>query len=194
MQRLTKLGLTLATMAVVPATAVAQRPIELGIDGAIDWIKLEPSTDIDTDWQSSVQIPVANFRIGFFTADRRWSVEPNLAFSRFSFGDGHVTNTQLDLGLLYHFAVANRREPGKPQPYLRPFVGFEHGSVSGVDGVADDNSDTVARFGVGLGVKLPMVDRLATRLEARYVHATEGDVQPAANGFALGFGLSFFTR
>jgi opacity protein-like surface antigen len=192
MHRLAKLCLAVVVIGTVPASAVAQRQIELGIDGAVSWTKFDAASDVDTDWQTSAQIPVSNFRIGFLSADRRWSVEPNFSFSRFSFGESNLTNTQVDVGLLYHFAVATRQEPGKPQPYLRPFLGFEHGSISGP--ADDDNSDTRMRFGVGLGVKLPMVDRLATRLEARYTHTSEGDAIGAANSFGLGFGLSFFTR
>jgi hypothetical protein len=184
---------TLIGLAALPTAATAQRPIELGIDGAISWSKFEPPEGAESQWQTEVEFPVSNFRIGFLTTDRRWSVEPNLAFARSSLGDASASRTQLDVGLLYHFAVATARDPGKPQPYLRPFLGFAHSSFSGLGNEAD-NSETVTRLGLGLGVKLPMIDRLAGRLEARYVHVSEGDVLPSNNAFALGFGLSFFTR
>lgn len=191
----TRIRITLAALALATGASVAGaqiRPIELGIDGAVNWTKSGLLPDGERTWRTSVDIPAANFRIGFLTADRRWSVEPNFAFSRFSAGDADISQLQLDLGLLYHFAVATARDPGKPQPYLRPFLGFEHTSFS-TEGEADA-SDSRARFGVGLGVKLPMVDRLAARLEGRYIHTSEADALSASDGFALGFGISFFTR
>ena len=193
MRRLTNLCLGLLVTATLPISAGAQtRPIELGIDGAVTWTRSGLLPEGDRTWRTSVDMPAANFRIGFLTADRRWSVEPNFAFHRFSAGEADISQLQVDLGLLYHFAIATARDPGKPQPYLRPFLGFERTSFE-AEGDADA-SDSRARFGVGLGVKLPMIDRLSARLEGRYIHTSEADAISAADGFALGFGLSFFTR
>src|SRR5215204_1465372 len=156
-------------LTLVPAAVGAQlNPIELGIDAAVLWIRSDRLAEIDPSWLTVIQLPAASLRVGIMTADRRWSVEPKLSLVRFSSEGKSSSETVLDLGLLYHFAVAGRRSPELPQPYIRPFVGLDYATSSGD---ATDGTDARSRFGVGLGVKLRMVDRLATRLEAGYTRA-----------------------
>jgi len=49
-------------------------------------------------------------------------------------------------------------------------------------------------LGAGVGVKLPMVEHLATRLEAAYGRTLQSGSIPASNAVAFLFGLSFLTH
>jgi Outer membrane protein beta-barrel domain len=172
----------------MPSLATAQnRVIELGIDGAISRTTQDvPGVDVSA---TNVNIPVSSFRLGFLTANRVLSVEPALAAFRSATDNATFTNLQLDLGLLYHF----RTDALRAQPYLRPFAGLERTSFSTDEPDASD-SRTHTRIGGALGIKLPIMNRLAGRLEGRFAHGFESDDVGATNEYALVFGLSFFTR
>jgi hypothetical protein len=179
-------------LVLTPAAAAAQwNPIELGIDAAVTWSRADQPGELGPTWLMLIQIPAANVRVGIMSADRRWSVEPNLSFTHFSSGGNRNSATVLDLGLLYHFGVGFARQPEAPQPYIRPFVGLDYATFLGDD---TTGTDARSRYGVGLGVKLRMAERLATRLEARYVRARGSENRAATNSIGMTVGLSFFTR
>jgi hypothetical protein len=67
---------------------------------------------------------------------------------------------------------------------VRPFVG-----IVGFNGPGDDDSDAV--LGAGIGMKVPLVNRLAARFEANFAHRFG---EPDFNQLGLLAGLSFFTR
>ena len=158
-------------------------PIELGVDAAI-------STDDVTD-ATTIQVPLQRLRVGFFVSPRL-SVEPALAFIRASGDGGSATSFTGDVGLLAHLAGVPTGRARTPSLFVRPFVGLTRASFDFDDDT--DGSTTRANAGVGLGVKLPVADRLAWRLEGVYTRAFKSDEFPAANAFALNVGLSFHTR
>jgi len=175
-----------------PSDAGAQPyPIELGIDGAVTWNRSDGPDALGRRWTTVVQLPVANLRVGIMSADRRWSMEPNLSLVRSLSKGNSASEMVLDLGLLFHLAVPTPREPRKRHPYIRPFAGVDYVTYSGED---PGGTDARSRLGVGLGAKLPMIDRLSTRLEARYVRTGRSDKRAAIEGFGIATGLSFFTR
>jgi hypothetical protein len=131
---------------------------------------------------TTVAIPAAQFRIGFFVSNDL-SIEPRVAITSIS-GDGSTFTTYAgELGVLYHFIPGERVGSGV---YVRPFAGFM--------GESGDGSDTQADVGIGLGTKIPFTDRLATRIEANYLHAFSTDNSTGGNEIGASIGLSFFTR
>src|SRR5688500_16496920 len=167
----------------LPASAAAaqpRRPVELELHPA-------PTTARGDNSVTVVEIPQRAFRIGFFFTDRL-SVEPKFGLTTISGGGDTFTTYLAELGLLYHFYRTRTRTDLYPSPlaafYVRPFVGLTGFS----DG---DDSDANGRIGAGLGMKVPIASRLASRFEANFAH-NFGDF--SSNEIGLLAGLSFFTR
>ncbi len=189
--------LTFAAGLAVAATAGAQnagprRPIELGIDAALAY---EDADDVSA---TTLTLPVPRVRLGFFIGDAL-SLEPffSIQYSRTKVDDNgpfdgetvSVTQYDLGLGLLFHFATDRART----QPYVRPFVGIRGFSASDDD--ENDSSGNQPILGAGIGLKFPSTNRLGTRLEAGFARRFEDDpIFDASNQIYLSFGLSFFTR
>jgi hypothetical protein len=170
--------LSTALLAISASTAAAQatqagNPVELGMDAVV-------ATSLGDTRITTVSIPNAEFRVGFFLSNNV-SIEPRLGITSIS-GDGTFTSYKGELGVLYHFG-GERVGSGV---YVRPFAGFTGYSSAG--------SDTQANAGIGLGVKIPFAERLATRIEANYVHGFSSDMGDGNNQLAASIGLSFFTR
>ena len=172
-----------APLAAQPARTV---PIELGVDAAI-------STDDVTD-ATEISIPLQRLRAGFFLSPRI-SLEPTLAYNRASADDGSANAFDGALGLLAHVVGSPTGHIRTSSLFVRPFAGLSRLSfdIDDPDGGTNE-SVTQANAGVGLGVKLPVGDRLAWRLEGIYTRRFESDEFPSSNAFALTLGLSFHTR
>ncbi|MEO7218397.1 MAG: outer membrane beta-barrel protein [Gemmatimonadaceae bacterium] len=168
-----------AAMATVAgAQTTAANPIELGVDAVIQ------STIGETPNVTTVAIPEARFRVGFFVSNNL-SIEPRVGITSVSGGGSTFTTYNGEVGLLYHFMTSERAGAGV---YVRPFAGFT--------GVSGGGSDTQGDIGIGLGTKIPFADRLATRLEVNYLHGFSSNNNNNSGGNAIGasVGLSFFTR
>jgi hypothetical protein len=187
------LGLTIS--AIVPQALGAQRtgakrPIELGVDAALAY------QSGDRVKVTTLSIPVTRFRAGFFLTDAV-SFEPSIALhythaTRENTATGNETTSSgtdydFDFGLLFHFSTDRTQS----QTFIRPFVGLR-----GFSGDSDFGSSSASQgvFGLALGVKKPLVSRLAGRFEVGFAHATDDDNLPSSNQVFLSFGLSFFTR
>jgi hypothetical protein len=178
--------------AIVPGSLDAQdagtrRPIELGMDAALSY---ESQDNVSA---TAFTLPVTRVRAGFFLSDAL-SLEPAVAFryARVTVenpitGDDRTesgSSYDLTLGLLYHF----RPDRTQSQPYIRPFVG-----ISGFTG--DGPSGSQVSLGGAFGMKIPLADRIGSRIEAGYIRRLEDEPRfPSENVLFLGFGLSFFTR
>jgi opacity protein-like surface antigen len=96
------------------------------------------------------------------------------------------------MGVLVHF----RRDPDNPVAY-----GIVRGTynLTDVNQGEDDEveNDSASQFGVGagLGVKLPVADRLDVRLEGTYERRFEheSDLLPSSNNYQLNAGFSWYT-
>jgi hypothetical protein len=190
----------LAAAFALPALALAQdtaqkKPIELGIDAAI------ARESEDGRKVTSLVLPISRFRVGFFLTDAV-SLEPSVSFSYYHIsrdidipgfdGTSSGFNYDLDVGLLYHF----RTDRTKAQPYVRPFLGLRGFSADNESPNSDfPDSGTQVSFGAGLGYKIPLANRVGTRLEVGYSHAGENEpVFSKSNRIFLSIGLSFLTR
>jgi len=161
----------------LPCAAQAQNPIEVGIDGAL-------GTTFDSPRITSLAIPVNQLRVGFFTSPRI-SIEPFGSLDYGSIEDSHFTSVDFGVGALYHFGAAR----SAPQPYVRPFLQLDHKSTSSDFG---GGGTTAFALGGGVGVKLPIANRFAWRLEAALAHTFEQDNVRASNSLFGIFGLSVF--
>jgi hypothetical protein len=178
-----RIGIVLAGTAFCVGVAGAQRarPIELGIDAGV-------AIGLGDNSVTVVSIPAQAFRVGFFIDDRI-SLEPKFGLTTVS-GEGDTFTTYAaELGLLYHFyRTRMRMEPVGYPPlsafYVRPFAGLVGASGGG-------NSTTNGLLGAGLGMKVPLISRLASRFEANFAHIFGDD---SSNQIGLLAGLSFFTR
>lgn len=161
-------------------------PIELGVDAGV-------TVGLGDNSVTVISIPVQAFRIGFFL-DENVSLEPKFGLNTITGSGDTFTSYAAELGLLWHFFREPERErrgrviysgPGpRSSFYVRPFVG-----IVGTSGGGDSDSDAV--LGAGVGMKVPLVNRLAARFEANFAHQF-GD--PDFNTLGLLAGLSFFTR
>jgi hypothetical protein len=152
----------------LPTSGTAQgRPVELGIDAGGSFELSGSNTVV-------VGLPTQDFRVGFFVSDAI-SVEPRVAFTHVEQDGSSLTAVSAQLGPVIHFSPDRSRTQG----YVRPFAGINY--------LTDYGSGFTA--GGALGVKLPLVERLAARVEGSYVHGFD-------SGNALGFtvGLSFLTH
>ncbi len=170
-----------AAVLLASTRASAQRPIELGIDAGV-------SIGLGDNSVTVINIPAQAFRIGFFFDDNL-SLEPKIALNTITGSGDTFTSYLFELGLLYHFYREGYGRRVYPPPglrsafYVRPFVG--------IVGTSDGGSNTDAILGAGIGMKVPLVSRLASRFEANFAHRF-GD--PSQNQIGLLAGLSFFTR
>jgi hypothetical protein len=182
-----RISFTLVGLALVSSSLQGQdRPIELGVDAGV-------SIGFGDNSVTVISIPVQAFRIGFFVDDKV-SIEPKFGLTTITGNGDTFTSYAAELGLLYHFYRERERDVrgrviyGGPGPrssfYVRPFVG-----IVGSNGPGGDDSDAV--LGIGVGMKVPLVNRLAARFEANFAHQF-GD--PDFNQLGLLAGLSFFTR
>jgi hypothetical protein len=162
---------------VLPSAAQAQNPIEIGVDGSL-------STTFDSPRITDLTIPVGRIRVGFFTSPRV-SIEPFGALNYGHIEGSSFTSINFGVGGLYHFGAAR----SAPQPYVRPFMELVHHSQSSefVSG-----GTTAFALGGGVGVKLPIANRFAWRLEAALAHTFEQDHVRASTSLAGIFGLSVF--
>jgi hypothetical protein len=164
-----------ASAAAAQNSAPAGKTVELGIDAVI-------ATTLGGDKYTTVAIPNADFRVGFYV-NNNLSIEPRVAINSVSGGGSTYTAYKGELGVLYHFVPSTRVGAG---PYVRPFAGFL--------GESGDGSQTQLDLGVGVGTKIPFGDRMATRIEANYAHLSSTDYDNSVNQLAFSIGISFFTR
>jgi len=171
-----------ATVLLASTPAKAQRPIELGIDAGV-------SIGLGDNSVTVIDIPVKAFRIGFLFDDNM-ELEPKLTLVALTGSGNTATSYFAELGLLYHFyreSVGRRVYPPsglRSAFYVRPFAG-----IVGTTGAGNDRADAI--LGAGVGMKVPLVSRLASRFEANFAHRF-GDASRSEIGLLAG--LSFFTR
>ena len=173
------MALTFLAIAPVAARAQGSTRIELGMDAM-----LARTTFGNRNVSSSTttfELPVQAFRMGFQLSPNVW-LEPTLGL-RSASGNGSGTVANFDLGL----PITLSTRPSGTNLFLRPLLGFRHFSF-------DDESRTQTNFGVGLGLRIPVMARLSTRLEARFRHGLENSPLSEFNEIGLLAGLSFFTR
>lgn len=172
----TRFSLLSGVMVLIPALLCAQaRPVELGIDGAL-------AISFDRRTSTSFQLPSQSFRVGFSLSDAV-SLEPAVSIDYLRLAETDADYVLgLGLGGVFHFVTDRTRS----QPYVRPAAGLQ---------LIASRGDAVAQFHASgaLGVKLPVANQLAVRLEAGLQHTFASGLSGGNSIFAA-VGLSFFTR
>lgn len=165
----------LALLAGASGTAAAQSGVELGMDAGL-------SFDLGDVSAVLIEVPVQSIRAGFMVAEQV-SIEPALGINYLKVEDeDKVLTMNLDLGALYHFGSDVQRGL-----YVRPSIGLSLIDVGG-------GSFTQFTAGAGVGTKIPIADRVVTRLEALYSHGFENDDFAGTDLIGARVGLSLFTR
>jgi hypothetical protein len=162
-----------------PHSDNSNMPVELGFDAGIN------SELSGTNKTTSFSAPLQQVRAGFFTSPKV-EIEPTLAlFTSSTSGvpNSSVTAYGIGAGLLWHLSE-NRTVN---QMYIRPFLGFGGVSTGGA-------STSTFSFGGGFGVKMPMANRFATRLEANMSRTNAHNGQAAMNRLNLLAGLSVYSH
>ena len=164
-------------------TAAAQRSgpgFEIGVDAALS----HTSVDVPDGSSTAFVFPVQAVRMGFSLSPVVW-LEPTLGLATVS-ENGSFTTINFDVGL--PISLSGPVDPRVTQYFVRPLIGLRHFSNG-------NSSGTQTAFGAGVGMRVPLVDRLAARFEGRYVRGLRSDgTFPASDEFSLLAGLSFFTR
>jgi hypothetical protein len=177
MKRIVVLGTIALALSATAANAQRTRssggPVELGIDGGVQFGLDDPNLTV-------VQLPIQAFRLGYFLSDKL-ELEPRLNLNSIHGGGFSLTTYQFELGVLF---IPKGDRVGKGL-YVRPLLG-----VIGASG--EGSSDNTAYGGAGVGLKIPFADRrLAFRTEANYSH---GFSSGGSNAIGLTAGLSWFSR
>jgi hypothetical protein len=165
-----------ALAAAAPAHAQDPMPIEFGVDAGL-------TVGTESPRVTTFSLPVQRLRVGFFLSPAL-SLEPAILVNRTSTTGLSVSGYEADLGILWHFTPP---APGTRTFYARPFAGISGFSAS-FEG--ERVSDSELNAGIGLGVRLPLADRLQARIEAQGRHQFDSDVQT----LGLSAGISFLTR
>ena len=162
----------------------AARRVELGLDGGAVF-------GLGNRSSVSITVPGSRFRVGFFSPESHFSIEPAAGFSynKVKDTDGVFAYT-LELGALYHFgpALIPVSESGvttarQTTPYLRPFLGL--------DGFTGGNtSDNEFSLGMGLGSKTMFRRDIALRFEGNLGYGFSNK----ATRLGLLAGISYFPR
>lgn len=180
------LSVVALSLIAVASTASAQRPNQGGADASNPPVELGFDAALVFDLSgggNALQFPVQHVRAGFFLSPTL-SLEPSLGLQSFdASGSDRATVYDIGLGLLWHLTPSRAAN----QLYLRPFVDLVGASGSG-------NSESALSFGGGVGVKMPVGNRFATRLEGYLSHTGEHDGFDSNNQLGILFGLSVYTH
>jgi hypothetical protein len=177
MQRLSRaVGLGIVLVLTATHSTKAQQHsasvLELGVDGRLAHYFGTVST-------TSLAAPLGQLRVGYFISPSL-SLEPYGALGYASTSNGlSSSSTVVGVGALYHFT----QNGSQIQPYVRPFA--EYGRVT----LAAGGSNTASSYGVGLGVKIPLMERMSWRVESAYANG-----ERTGSRVLLNFGLSVFTH
>jgi opacity protein-like surface antigen len=208
MRHLLALALVAAALTALPRALAAQgRPgsVELGFDAGFEFSNVEnldvggDNGEIEFGDEFHVGIPIQRFRVGYHASDNI-SLEPSVGLDYDKVedptdgsdqNDVSVTNLTFGMALLIHF----RADPDNPVVY-----GIARGTYNLTDvntGDDEDDDDSATQFGLGggLGIKLPVADRLDVRLEGTYERRFENvdDLLPSSNNYQANLGLSWYT-
>ena len=160
-----------------PTLLVAQdQLVELGFDGGL-------RISFDDVTETAIAVPFQSIRAGFLVSDNV-SLEPALSFYYLKVEDSDALATLgLSVAGLYSFSP----DRSKPQPFFRPQAGLTFVSIGG-------ESASQFNVGSGLGVRIPVANQLAVRLEARFQYSFDNADFDSASTITAAVGLSFFTR
>lgn len=166
--------------AIAPAAPV-QRPVEIGFDFGLELLQFEGETawDVSIPGGGGFYSYQTGFRVGFPVSDAV-RIEPAIGFSYLSEEDVSFYNLRLIPSVV---ADVGGRADG-PKYFVKAGAG-----VRVVGGDIDSEAQFLA--GGGFGIRTPIAQRLAQRVELTYTRAFESGEFQALNLFDLKIGFSF---
>jgi hypothetical protein len=171
-------------LACLAPVAQAQKGFELGGDAAYTHYSFNRPSGITPANMTSLTLPISSLRIAFPTdAPFEPEISAGLVYSKTGSGNSTTSFTG-DVGLLMEL---NHELDGGW--FIRPAIGWQRGGV----GAVGNASVSRATLGAGMGVRVGMTDRIASRFEARYTYLTEAQ-GVSANAIGLLAGISVYTQ
>jgi hypothetical protein len=171
----------IALLCLAQETLAQDRPVELGIDGAISYSIVSAPEGQTADNVQTWAFPLQSIRAGLFLA-RSLQVEVSTGFSVADYGEVSTVRFALGLAGLYHL-TGDRTQTGL---YLQ--VG------AGLDLLSDEGSDTQWSAGGGVGYKVRLGDQLSLRPAVQLARSFESDGRFAETTISGLVGLSFFVE
>jgi opacity protein-like surface antigen len=211
MARTVLLTMVAVALLLAPRTTFAQGRaggVELGFDAGFEFsnvedIDVEEGVELESGDAFNIGIPIQRFRVGYHASDMV-SIEPSIGLDYSKVEDPQDDSDERDLsstelafglGILIHL----RADPDNPVAYAlaRGSYNLFNFEVGGDEDTPDEGDETLTQLGaaVGIGVKLPVADRLDVRLEGAYERRfeNEDDVLPNSNNYQVNVGFSWYT-
>jgi len=157
------------------------RPIELGIDGAISFSRVDGVGGAGGNSVQSWAFPAQRIRAGFFPADRV-QLQLTMAFSVADWGEVSTVRFSVGMAAAYQLTGQGARSGL-----------FASGGVA-ADLESHNGSDTQWTVGVGIGYRAPLGDRLAFRPGLEIGRSFASALRPGNTTVSGLVGLSFFTK
>jgi len=157
------------------------RPIELGMDGAVSFSRVDGVGGAGSNSVQSWAFPAQRLRAGFFPADRV-QLQLTMAFSVADWGE--VSTVRFSVGMAAAFQLTGQG--------ARSGL-FASGGVA-VDLLSHNGSDAQWTLGGGIGYKVPLGDRLAFRPALEIGRSVASKLRPGNTTVSGLVGLSFFTN
>jgi hypothetical protein len=159
----------------------ARGQVELGIDASVVRNTATGTTVVD--------IPVGLLRIGVFVS-ASVSIEPTVAVRYERLDGASLRSIAMEASVLYHFGA----NLAKPRVFFRPSAGIRSSrSVASASDEFSSFTESLTDFvvGAGVGIKVPVNNRLSIRSELFARQGLGGESQSSVGLFA---GLSYFLR
>jgi len=165
-----------------PSLGRAQgRPVELGVDGAVSYSRVDDAEGTGSNTVQSWAFPAQRFRVGVFPADPL-ELQLTMAFSVADFGEVSTVRFTLGLAAAYRITGQGARS------------GFFVSGGGALNLLSHNGSDTQWTVGAGIGYKAPLGDRLALRPALEIGRSFASALRPGNTTVSGLVGLSFFTR
>jgi hypothetical protein len=169
-----------AFVLLVASEGVAQdRPIELGLDGAISFTFESSSDGQDVENVQTWAFPLRRVRAGFYLA-RALQAQVSSGFEVADYGG--VSTVRFSLGLTGMYRLTG----STPRRGLYVAVG------GGIDYLSDDESDLQWLVTAGVGYRAPLGQTVSLRPALELVRSFPSDTRNSQTTIAALMGLSFF--
>lgn len=180
--RLATLGVSLIVLVALAADSSAQdRPVELGMDGAISYSLVSAPDGQDVDDVQTWAFPLQRIRLGLFPS-RALQAQLSTGFSVADYGEVSTVRFALGIAGLYHLTGDRTR------------TGLYVEAGGGLDLLSDESSDTQWSVGAGLGYKLRLSQQLSLRPAVQVARSFESGQRFAETTISGLIGLSFFVE
>ena len=146
---------------------------------------------LEGDHATSLQVPGQLLRVGYFILPNV-SIETALGFQYAAIEGSSTSYTAAHLGVLINHNADSRRT----QVYAHPYAALTSYHLSADAGRGEHFRRTVTNTGLGLGVglRLPLSDRLASRIELQFEHLEAPTGLRGDKNLRLALGISYLTR